>query len=213
MVRHPFWVAGHAWREFLHFWDPYPDRLAVADEGFREKLHQEDSRMVVENSLVGDAPRLLYAAGFTLLLLTAAAGALAAGHRIPGSGFLVAWPVVLGLCYAPFFTQMRYRIPADPAFILLGAYALDLARQRRLVAELREALKALWEGWKRIALKIAAVQTFILLFLLFVVALGPIALLMKLFRKDPMHAPTAAGSFWALRERTREGLQECLKQF
>jgi len=108
---------------------------------------------------------------------------------------------------------MRYRIPADPAFILLGAYAVELTLKKSIWGESLGSLKALWEGWKRIAEKIAVVQTFILLFLLFVVGLGPISLLMRLFRKDPMHAPKAPGSFWALRERSRERMEECLRQF
>jgi 4-amino-4-deoxy-L-arabinose transferase-like glycosyltransferase len=213
LARNPKWTLRHAWAEFIHFWNPYPDRIAAADRRFREHLHEKDPRMALDNSLVGDQPRLFYAVGFSLVLLIAFAGALMGLHAVPGSGFLVAWPVVLGVCYSPFFTQMRYRIPADAAFILLGAYALDRAWAGALWSELREALKALWEGWKPVATKIAVVQTFIILFLLFAVVLGPIALLMRLFRKDPMHAPQAAGSFWALRERTREGMQECVKQF
>lgn len=213
MARNPWWTVRHAWAEFIHFWDPYPDRLASADKGFREELHEKDARMVVNNSLVGGLSRLLYAAEFSALLIAATAGSLIALRIVPGSGFLVAWPVVLGACYAPFFTQMRYRIPADPAFILLGAYAVELTLQKSLWHSVRDSLKALWKGWKRIAIKIAVAQTFILLFLLFVVGLGPTALLMKLFRKDPMHAPRVAGSFWALREKTRAGMEECRRQF
>ena len=213
LARNPWWTVHHAWAEFIHFWDPYPDRLASADKGFREELHERDARMVVNNSLVGGLSRLLYAAVFSALLIAAAAGALIALRIVPGSGFLVAWPVALGAAYAPFFTQMRYRIPADPAFILLGAYAVESALQKSLWRGVRDSLKALWERWKRIAVKIAVAQTFILLFLLFVVGLGPTALLMKLFRKDPMHAPRLAGSFWALREKTRAGMEECRRQF
>src|SRR5436309_5945309 len=213
LARNPWWSVRHTWAEFLHFWDPYPDRLASADKGFREKLHEADARMAVDNSLVGGLSQLLYAAGFSALLLTSAIEALVALRTVPGSGLLVAWPVALGVCYAPFFTQMRYRIPADPAFILLGAYAVELALKKSLWGEVLRSLKSLWQGWKRIAEKIAVVQTFVLLLLLFVVGLGPISLLMKLFRKDPMHAPRSPGSFWALRERTRERMEECLKQF
>ncbi len=90
---------------------------------------------------------------------------------------------------------------------------MELTLRKSLWEETRESFKALWQGWKRIAEKIAVVQTFILLFLLFVVGLGPISLLMKLFRKDPMQAPRSPGSFWALRERTRERMEECLRQF
>ncbi len=213
LARSPWWTVRHTWSEFLHFWDPYPDRLASADKDFREKLHERDARMVADNSLVGSRSELLYAAGFSALLVIAGLGALVALRTVPGSGFLAAWPVALGLCYAPFFTQMRYRIPADPAFILMGACAVELTLKKALWGEALASLKALWAGWKRIAEKIAVVQTFILLFLLFVVGMGPIALLMKVFRKDPMHAPKSPGSFWALRERTRERMDECLKQF
>jgi 4-amino-4-deoxy-L-arabinose transferase-like glycosyltransferase len=213
MASRPGWVIKYSIHEFLHFWDPYPDRLAAADPGFREKLHERDDRMVVDNPLVGDAPRMLYALGFTLLLLIALTGALIAGRAIPHSGFLIAWPIILGACYAPFFTQMRYRIPADPAFVILGAYAVELTLRRTLPRETWASLRALWEGWKRIALKIAEVQTFILLFLLFSLVLGPIGLLMRLFRKDPMQAPKEPGSLWNLRERTRERMEECVRQF
>ncbi len=213
LVRNPWWTVRYAGAEFVHFWNPYPDRLQAADPEFRKRLHREDRRMVVENGLVGDLPRFLYGGAFSVLLAAAAAGALVALRTVPGSRFLVAWPVVLGACYAPFLTQMRYRIPADPAFLLLGAYGVELALKRSLWSGARESLKALREGWKRIAEKILVVQTFILLFLLFALVMGPIALLMRLFRKDPMYAPAAPGSFWALRERTRERIEECRKQF
>ena len=140
-------------------------------------------------------------------------GALITARTNPHSRFLIAWPVILGACYAPFFTQMRYRIPADPALVILGACAVELGLRQTLFGEIRASLRALWEGWKRIAEKIAMVQTLVLLFLLFSLVLGPIGLLMRLFRKDPMQAPRAPGSFWNLRERTRERMQECIRQF
>src|SRR5437867_7809757 len=40
LARNPWWTVHHTWTEFVHFWDPYPDRLASADKGFREKLHE-----------------------------------------------------------------------------------------------------------------------------------------------------------------------------
>ncbi len=199
--------------EFWHFWDPFPDRMVAADAGFRERLHEKDDRMVVDNPLVGDAPRMAYAIGFTLLLTTALLGALIAGRASPHAGFMIGWPIVLGACYSPFFTQMRYRIPADLALVLLGACAVEYALRGALFREVWASLRALWEGWKRIALKIAVVQTAILLFLLFSVVVGPIGLLMRLFRSDPMLARREPGSFWNLREHTRERMEECSRQF
>lgn len=125
MAENPMWTLNHFWNEFWHFWAPYPDRIVSAEEGFREALHSRESRMVVSNSLVGDTPRLLYAIGFTVLLIGAGVGVVVAWWRVPEARFLVGWPIFLGLCYSPFFTQMRYRIPADAALILFAACALD----------------------------------------------------------------------------------------
>ena len=213
LARNPGWTVRHFFREFFHFWNPYPDRIASADEKFRKKSHALDARMVVPNSLVGDLPRLLYAVGYSGLLFAAFLGAIAAFGNARGAVILMTWPVVLGLCYSPFFTQMRYRIPADPSFIIFGAYAVEAAIENTLWIRVIHFFKALWEGWKKIAEKIMVFWTFVLLLLLFVLIVGPIAILMKIFRKDPMHAPLAPGSFWALREKTREGMEECLRQF
>lgn len=213
MVKHPVWTLKHMGKEFLHFWNPYPDRLESASRGFRERLHRQDARMKVDNPLVGDGARVLYAIGFSVLLIMAIAGALVAGRLVVGSGFLIAWPICLALSYSPFFTQMRYRIPADAAFLLLAAYALDLAWRGSLGREAWASLKAVWGGWKRVAEKIAVVQTFILLLLVFVLVLGPTGLLMRLFRRNPLRASGIGHSFWVLRERTREGLKECARQF
>jgi 4-amino-4-deoxy-L-arabinose transferase-like glycosyltransferase len=213
LAQNPGWTIRHFGMEFLHFWNPYPDRLTSADSRFRKRVHDKDARMVINNALVGDLPRVLYAFGYGTLLIAAAAGAIAAFQATRGVLILVLWPVVLGFCYAPFFTQMRYRIPADPAFIILGAYAVESAMQKTLLNRIISFFKALWAGWKKIAEKIMIFWTFVLLLLLFVLVVGPIAILMKVFRKDPMHAPMAPGSFWALRDRTREGMEECLRQF
>jgi len=213
LVKNPGWTVRHFFREFLHFWNPYPDRIVSADPRFRAASHTMDSRMVVRNGLVGDVPRLLYALGYGALLIAAAAGGMAAFHNVRGAAVLMTWPLVLGLCYSPFFTQMRYRIPADPSLIILGAYAVESAVEKSLLTRVIHFFKALWEGWKKIAEKIMIFWTFVLLLLLFVLIVGPIAVLMKIFRKDPMHTAMAPGSFWALRDKTREGMEECLRQF
>jgi 4-amino-4-deoxy-L-arabinose transferase-like glycosyltransferase len=213
MLRHPMFTVKYVVGEFVQFWNPYPSRLWAAAPEFRVEAHREDPRMLVENPLVGRRARMMYAVVFSALLALALAGAAIAVRKVPRAQFLAWWPVLLGLAYAPFFTQTRYRIPADPAFFILAAYAVDTTLEGAMARELRASLGALWEGWKRLALKIAVVQTFVLLFVFFVVGLGPIALLMKLFRKDPMDASRQEGSFWVLRERTRESLEECRRQF
>ena len=77
----------------------------------------------------------------------------------------------------------------------------------------RRFLAAVWAGWKKVAAKIAAVQTFILLLIIFIFVLGPIVLFMRLLRKDPMRFPRGAGTFWILRSSPRETLEDCTRQF
>ena len=77
----------------------------------------------------------------------------------------------------------------------------------------RRFLAAVWAGWKKVAAKIAAVQTFILLLIIFTFVLGPIALLMRLLRRDPMRFPREAGTFWIFRPSPRETLEDCTRQF
>lgn len=130
LARNPGWTVNHIWSEFWHFWNPYPDRLVSAEASFRQQLHERDSRMVLNNELVGETPRMLYAIGFCLILITALTGGALLWRKNPRARYLVYWPLFLGICYSPFFTQMRYRIPADPAFILLGVNALDAGLRR-----------------------------------------------------------------------------------
>lgn len=65
----------------------------------------------------------------------------------------------------------------------------------------------------RFADRVAAVWTFILLLILFLFVVGPIALLMRIFRQNPMRAPRLPESFWVPREKREEGLEDCRRQF
>jgi Saxitoxin biosynthesis operon protein SxtJ len=77
----------------------------------------------------------------------------------------------------------------------------------------RRFFAALWAGWKKIAAKIAAVQTFILLLVIFIFVLGPIAMFMRLLRQDPMRLSRRAGTFWVFRASPQERLEDCARQF
>jgi len=77
----------------------------------------------------------------------------------------------------------------------------------------RRFFSKLWARWKKIAHRISAVQTFLLLSLIFLLVLGPTALLMRMLRRNPLSRPKSAGTFWVLRPKTQERADDCLRQF
>ncbi len=98
--------------EFLHFFQPLPDRVTSKNRYNR--------------------PWVLWvgAAWFLLLLPTTILGLLRA--RAPRSGRLLLAAVVITTAafYACFFTQTRYRIPVEPQMVVLAALALATAFPR-----------------------------------------------------------------------------------
>jgi len=62
-------------------------------------------------------------------------------------------------------------------------------------------LKALWEGWKRIAHRIGVVQTAIMMTVFYFLILGPVSLISLLLRKDMLHMRPAAGSTYRPHEK------------
>jgi hypothetical protein len=61
-------------------------------------------------------------------------------------------------------------------------------------------LKRLWQGWKKIAAKIAHVQGHILLGVIYILIVTPLGLLFRLFRQDPLSIRfLKRPSFWVRR--------------
>jgi hypothetical protein len=72
------------------------------------------------------------------------------------------------------------------------------------------ALRALWEAWKAAATRIGHFQSRLLLVVLYFVALGPIALVLRLV-SDPL-AVKRTGSTWTARTRP-SSLEAARRQF
>jgi hypothetical protein len=53
---------------------------------------------------------------------------------------------------------------------------------------MRNVLKQIWSGWKKVAVFIGRIQTFLLLTLLYFLVLAPMGLFFKLFGWDPLDA-------------------------
>lgn len=99
-------------REFLHFFQPLPDRVTT-----QNRFNQ---------------PLVLWigAAWYLLLLPTAVLGLLR-GHAPWRARILLAAVVLMTAAfYAFFFTQARYRVPVNPQTIVLASFALAAAFPR-----------------------------------------------------------------------------------
>jgi 4-amino-4-deoxy-L-arabinose transferase-like glycosyltransferase len=127
ILRHPGKFATHFGKEFLHFWQLYPDRVSMSERNNREKAHQRDSRLV---------KKTIFDMSWTKLVSILSVGPLFC-FAIIGTGVMslqkeqrralsLLYMVILSFAvgYSLFFTQMRYRIPIEPYVIILSAYGL-----------------------------------------------------------------------------------------
>jgi hypothetical protein len=128
ILKHPRVFAARYTREFLHFWQPYPDRLTMDWPTVREEAHQSDRRIVKEtifakNNLVTLVNILSTGPLFLFAIVGTVAMWLQQGRRRDLS---LLWATILSFAvvYSLFYTKTRYRIPIEPYVIILSAYGL-----------------------------------------------------------------------------------------
>ena len=75
-------------------------------------------------------------------------------------------------------------------------------------------LKKLWKGWKAFAHALGKVQTFILLTVFYLLILGPVSLLFRLFGKStlPYRAQTP-DTYWIVKPIPNRGQEQYFQQF
>ncbi len=73
-------------------------------------------------------------------------------------------------------------------------------------------IRRLWNGWKIFAEKVGAVQSRLLLVLLYFVVVAPFALFVKAF-KDPLRIKRGGGSNWIDRPYQPHDLEGSRRQF
>ena len=74
--------------------------------------------------------------------------------------------------------------------------------------------KHIYQGWKQFARRLASIQNMIILSLVYILLLGPVRLLVRLFKKDLLASKTLkANSFWIEREEKKYELERFYQQF
>ena len=132
----PAGFLGRTAREFGHFWELVPTRLATDDPERRARLAQRFPEVSGQPLVQRGMRDLLSAASFGAELVLALVGVVVALRRSRRESlWLLAMILGFGLGYALFFGKTRYRIPILPllfAFAGLGAaVSLDRLRRRR----------------------------------------------------------------------------------
>jgi 4-amino-4-deoxy-L-arabinose transferase-like glycosyltransferase len=124
----PLALAGRMAREFGHFWELTPERLATDDPARRELLHRQDPRLPTAPVVSRRLRDAVSAASFGIELVLGLAGLVLVWRpRRAEAVLLLSIILVYGLGYALFAGKLRYRIPILPlVFLFAGAAAATL---------------------------------------------------------------------------------------
>ena len=129
--------AAHFGRQFMRFWELYPNRIKMDRPGRRENWNGKDPRVVPSTiyrptSLINTVSILSTGPVFLFAILGTAAMWRRRESRFHLSLF---WAMALSYAigYAVFVGRIRYRIPVEPYIIIVGAYGIALT----------------WQSWSR----------------------------------------------------------------
>jgi 4-amino-4-deoxy-L-arabinose transferase-like glycosyltransferase len=147
ILNHPADFAARFGREFLHFWQVYPDRLAM--DWFREKAHETDRRIVKDTMFArNNLVTLINVLSTGPLFLFAIIGTVTMWFEQKRRGNLaLLWTIILSFAvvYSIFYTKTRYRIPIEPYIIILSAYGIkkiwDLVAARFACGKVKAKVK------------------------------------------------------------------------
>jgi len=129
----PLFLATHVGREFLHFWELYPQRLTTDNPERRVGLHDGDPRLPVEPSFPAGLRDRVSAVASAVEMTLGAVGLWTLWRRRRADAVLFACVMLtFGLGYAFFIGKMRYRITIVPLLLVLAAAGAErIASARR----------------------------------------------------------------------------------
>ena len=127
ILQRPDLFAIHFARQFLGFWQLYPDRIKMSKPGYRERLHGRQPRLVKDTVYRPGLPINLVSiisTGPVLLFGILGAGAMWLRGVRRELSMLLAMIFSFAVGYSLFVGKIRYRIPVEPYIIILGAFGV-----------------------------------------------------------------------------------------
>lgn len=128
IMQRPDRFAMHFGKQFLNFWELYPERIQMSRPGHRANWNRRDSRVVT--STLYNPNRLIYvisimSTGPVFFFAVVGTGAMWFRPELRRQLSLL-WIMILSFAvgYAFFVGRIRYRIPVEPYIIILSAYGL-----------------------------------------------------------------------------------------
>lgn len=123
-------IAAHVGREFLHFWEFYPQRLTTDNAKLRAEIHTNDPRLPAEPAFPAALRDRVSAVASVIEIGLALLGLTILWRRRRAEAVLLgAVMLAFGLGYALLIGKMRYRIPVVPVLLVLaGAGATRVLR-------------------------------------------------------------------------------------
>ena len=117
--------------QFLHFWEPYPTRLASDNPERRAAFAVEDPRLSTSPLVSGSARDVVSALSFFLELILALIGGAVVWRRSRTDAvWLLGVVLSFALGYALVFGKIRYRIPVLPIVFAFGGVGLAALVER-----------------------------------------------------------------------------------
>ena len=104
---------------------------------------------------------------------------------------------------------------SETAIAIRGPFLYILSGEFCPMPSFRTIRSAAYRGWMKFAHVLAVVNTTILLTVVYVVLIGPIALIMKLLRNDPLEQSPSQDdqSFWKRKDTVNHTLSDSKRQF
>jgi 4-amino-4-deoxy-L-arabinose transferase-like glycosyltransferase len=129
ILERPDIFATHVIKNFLGFWELSPNRIRMADQDYRDRLHARHDKLV--QSTIFTPNRLINAVSILstgpVFLFAIIGTALVWIRKDRARELSLLYLVVLSFAvgYAFFVGRLRYRAPIEPYIIILSAYGIS----------------------------------------------------------------------------------------
>ncbi|MBN1998409.1 glycosyltransferase family 39 protein [candidate division KSB1 bacterium] len=124
-LKNPMGAIRYSLEEMLHYWALFPDRLNTQSAQFREKIHAEDARMVVQDYDFWSYIKVISIIVMLPIFILAILG-LCLSFPLKREAILLLLTIFfMALGYSLIYAEVRYRIPSEPYILVFTAVGFN----------------------------------------------------------------------------------------